>query len=158
MTLPPLFLLLLINLDGFFIRRKDTLWGKELNYGETGKINLLRLARKSSGRWEGKVHETWEIKGDIGVLDNALMHYPHQTIKEFISEINYYSTIRANELKEKQITSTFLSILSYTIGKFTLNYFVKLGFLDGMQGLLFALMMSFHSFLTRSKLWLYYQK
>ena len=39
-----------------------------------------------------------------------------------------------------------------------MNYFIKFGFLDGLQGLVFAIMMSFHSFLVRGKLWLLINK
>jgi hypothetical protein len=35
---------------------------------------------------------------------------------------------------------------------------LKSGFLDGLEGLIFAILMSFHSFLVRAKLWLLIQK
>ncbi len=144
--------------DGYFIKRKDFMWSKMLKHGESGNISILRLARKDKGIWMGKVHETWNINGSIGELDNYLLHYPHQTIDEFLKEINFYSTIRAKELYDKKIKARALDILFYPLGKFILNYFLKFGFFDGMAGLLFAIMMSFHSFLTRSKLWLLWQK
>jgi len=37
--------------------------------------------------------------------------------------------------------------------KFIQNYFLRLGFLDGTAGLISAVMMSFHSFLARGKMW-----
>ena len=36
------------------------------------------------------------------------------------------------------------------------NYLLLQGFRDGMPGLLMAMMMSFHSFLVRGKLWCLY--
>ena len=146
------------NYDGFYIRRKDVLWGKKLNHGETGNMKLIRLAKKSAGIWYGNVHEEWRVKGKIGLLKNELIHYPHQGIREFLSEINLYSTIRAKELKQKSIGVSIFDIIVYPKAKFFLNYFIKLGFMDGIPGLLIALMMSFHSFLVRGKLWLSYQK
>lgn len=143
--------------DGFYIKRKDFMWGKELRYGEIGDIWLLRLARKCSGKWEGKVHEEWKIKGKVSKLNNPLYHYPHQSIGEFLKEINFYTDLRAKELYLKRVKSGFFKILFYTKGKFILNYFIKMGFLDGIRGLIFALMMSFHSFLTRGKLWQLWQ-
>lgn len=139
--------------NGFFIKRVDVLWGKRLMHGETGNVRLLRLAKKNMGKWQGKVHEVWDIKGKIGKLDNELIHYPHQTIREFLKEINYYSTIRAGELCKKNMKVSFYDIVLYPKAKFILNYFIRLGFLDGMPGLVAALMMSFHSFLVRGKLW-----
>ena len=142
------------NLDGYLIKRRDVLWDKKLQYGETGNIKLLRLARKNKGEWQGKVHEAWNVNGKVGELDNELIHYPHQTIREFLSEINLYSTIRANELHEKGVRISALHIVFYPKLKFLSNYFIKLGFMDGLQGLVVALMMSLHSFLVRGKLWL----
>lgn len=143
---------------GFFIRRIDLMWRKSLKYGETGNIKLLRLARKDSGLWEGRIHEKWKIRGIVGTLKNPIIHRPHQTISEFLREINFYTDIRAEELKSKKNKVFFWSIILFPLGKFILNYFVKRGFMDGIHGLVFAIIMSYHSFLVRSKLWLQTEK
>ncbi len=140
--------------NGFFVKRSDVLWGKKLKHGETGNIKLVRLGGKESGKWSGDVHEVWNIKGRIGELKHELTHYPHQTTAEFLKEIDFYSTLRARELKNKGVTSSVFSIVLYTKAKFIQNYILKLGFLDGIEGLVFALFMSLHSFLVRSKLFL----
>ncbi|MFH1833091.1 MAG: glycosyltransferase family 2 protein [Candidatus Levyibacteriota bacterium] len=141
------------NLNGFFVRRIDVMWGKRLQHGEIGNINLLRMAKKDAGAWEGKVHEKWNVKGRIGSFKNPLMHYPHQSVSEFLKEINFYTDIRAKELHDKKVKAGILSIILYPMMKFIVNYFFKLGFFDGLEGLVFAMMMSFHSFLVRGKLW-----
>ncbi|HEY4876694.1 MAG TPA: glycosyltransferase family 2 protein [Puia sp.] len=143
---------------GFYIKRQDTMWGKVLKHGETGNISLLRLAKKGYGEWEGSVHERWNIKGKTAILKNSLDHFPHQTIAEFLREINFYTDLRAEELFKKKIKSNWLSIIVYTKAKFFVDYVIKAGFLDGLEGLVFAFMMSLHSFLVRGKLWLLWQK
>ena len=143
---------------GFYIKRQDTMWGKVLKHGETGNISLLRLAKKGSGEWEGTVHERWNIKGKTTTLRNSLDHFPHQTIAEFLREINFYTDLRAEELFRKKVKSNWLSIIIYTKAKFFVDYVIKAGFLDGLEGLVFALLMSLHSFLVRGKLWLLWQK
>lgn len=144
--------------DGFYIKRKDILWGKMLKHGEIGNIKLLRLARKKAGVWYGKVHEEWQVEGKISDLENYLIHYPHQTVSEFLKEINFYTSIRARELYEKKVQVSLLDIIIYPKAKFILNYFIRLGFLDGIEGFIFAIFMSFHSFMVRGKLWLIWQK
>jgi glycosyltransferase involved in cell wall biosynthesis len=139
--------------NGFFIKRVDFMWGKELKHGETGNKYFLRLGRKDLGLWKGAVHEKWVVKGKTGKLLHPIYHYPHENLEEFIKKINYYTDLRAEELKSKKVKVNFLSILSYPLGKFILNYFVKKGFLDGDRGIIHAIMMSFHSFLVRGKLW-----
>lgn len=143
----------LTTVNGFYLKRKDVLWGKELKHGETNHVKLLRMGRKEKGVWEGKVHERWKILGETATFQNNLLHFPHPTVREFLFEINHYSTLRAMELKSQNKSVSFTTVLAYPIGKFFLNYFIRLGFLDGTRGIIIALMMSFHSFLVRGKLW-----
>ena len=144
--------------SAYYIKRRDVMWGKELRYGEVGNRKLLRLAKKDAGTWEGRVHEVWKIKGKSLTLNNPLMHYPHQTIEEFLREINYYTDVRALELYTKKVKVAWWAIVVYPKGKFFVNYFLKAGFMDGLAGLVLSLMMSFHSFLVRGKLWLMWHK
>lgn len=146
------------DFDGFLIKRIDFMWGKILKHGEVGNIKLLRLFNKNKGNLKGKVHEVWETKSKAGELLNPILHYPHPTISEFLKEINFYSSLRAEELYERHVKSSFVKIILYPKGKFIMNYIFKLGFLDGTAGLVHAFMMSFHSFLVRGKLYLLWQK
>lgn len=146
------------NYNGYFLHRVDELWGKELRFGEAGNISLLRLGRKGSGEWKGVVHEVWDIKGRTGTLKNPLLHHPHQSVSEFLSEINYYTDLRASELWHKKVKVSMPDVLFYPAVKFIQNYFLKQGFRDGIPGLIVAIMMSFHSFLVRGKLWQLWQK
>ncbi len=139
--------------DGYYIKRIDQIWNKKILHGEAGNSIFLRFAKKEKGLWEGRVHETWKKKGKTGCLKNPLYHYPHPNISSFLQEINFYSTLRAQELYEKKTQVRIWQILLYPKAKFFLNYILRLGFLDGVPGLVIALMMSFHSFLVRGKLW-----
>jgi len=142
------------NYNGFCIKRSDYIWGRQLKYGESGNLMFLRLGRRGKGIWQGKAHEKWEIEGEIAELKNSILHFPHSTLAEFLREINFYTDIRANELRDKKAGVSFWSIILYPIGKFMTSYILKKGFMDGIQGLMFAISMSFHSFLVRSKLYL----
>lgn len=141
------------DFDGALIERIDYMWGKELKHGEVGGLKILRLGRKGKGKWIGKVHEKWNIVGRIGTLKNKFYHYPHPTIVEFLKEVNFATDIRSTELQEKGVKLSAHQIITNPLGKFLFNYFIRLGFLDGIQGFILAVMMSFHSFLVRGKLW-----
>lgn len=151
------------NIVAFYIKRRDYFWGREVKYGEVKKIRekgLLRLIRKNSGKWVGKVHEKYQIlirrladKYQILTLKNFINHYPHQNLKEFIQDINYYSSLRAKELFNQGKKTNIFQIVFYPLAKFILTYFIYLGFLDGPAGFVYSFMMSFHSFLVRAKLY-----
>lgn len=139
---------------GYFLGRADHIWGKRLKYGETGSILLLRLGRKSAGKWVRNVHEVWKVVGRTKSLKNPLKHYPHQTLKEFISDINFHSDLHAVANYKEGKRSNLVKIIVIPPGKFISNWIFRLGFLDGREGFVLALMMSFHSFLSWSKLWI----
>jgi glycosyltransferase involved in cell wall biosynthesis len=141
------------DIVGYYVKRCDTWWGKEISHGEAGDTKILRLIKKGQGTWHGKVHEELTTIGDTKTFKTALLHYPHTTVADFINHVNFYSTLRAEELFEKKVKSNTFQIISFPLGKFLLNYILRLGFLDGAAGFVYAFMMSFHSFLVRSKLY-----
>lgn len=141
------------TVNGFYITRIDELWGKIHKYGDN-TVSLLRLGRTNCGIWKGRVHETWEIKGETKRLSYWLIHKPHQKYIEFLNEINHYSTLRAQELHMQHKKTNVTKIVMYPIGKFMYLYFFKLGFIDGVTGFITSMTMAFYSFLTKGKLWL----
>jgi glycosyltransferase involved in cell wall biosynthesis len=150
----------ILNKDthGYFLKRNDYFLGKKLKFGETAHNKFLRLAIKKKSKWERKVHELWKVKGTVKELKNPIIHNPDQDLKSFIDKINYYSDIVAQYRIEQGIEINFWQILFYPIAKFIKNYVIYLGFLDGTHGFVLAVLMSFHSYLDKSKQWLNKQK
>lgn len=142
------------SVEVYYIKRRDIFWGREVRFGEAGNTLLIRLVRKGKGKWMGKVHERFVTSGATADLNSFLLHYPHETISDFLSEINSYSSLRAEELWREGKKVSLLTIIAYPSAKFLINYIGKLGFLDGPVGFVYAFMMSFHSFLVRAKLYL----
>lgn len=143
--------------EGYYIHRKDYFLGKFLEFGETAHVKLLRLGKRKNGVWKGKVHEEWYKEGITGHLTNAIEHYPHPTLSEFIQDINQYSTLVAQERFNSKTVSLW-EIIVYPVGKFVQNYIFRQGFRDGVPGTIMAVLMSLHSFLVRGKLYLYYKQ
>ena len=141
------------GVSGFCFKRTDHFINQWLKHGETSNVRLLRLAKKNSGSWIGKVHETWQIKGETEEFSNPILHHPHKNLTSLYEKINFYTGIRAKELSNKGVKSTLFQIVVYPVGKFIQNYVLRKGFRDGTAGMVFAISMSFHSFLVRVKLW-----
>jgi len=141
------------EIKGFYLKRSDFLFGRQLKYGENGKIKLLRLAQRNAGTWQRQIHETWKIKGKTGSLNEPLIHHPHPTVAEFLDHLNFHSSLHAIENTKEGKNPSILKVIFYPFAKFLNNYFLKKGFLDGDAGFLAALFMSWHSFLAWSKAW-----
>ncbi len=144
--------------QSFYIKRADLFWGTTLRHGEVKKAyakGFIRLMKKGSGTWENAVHEEFKTTGTSSVLENYIHHYPHGNITEFIQSINYYSSLRSRELFKSGKRSSILEIIFYPFFKFIYTYFILQGFLDGPAGFVYSFLMSFHSFLVRSKLYQY---
>lgn len=154
--------------NGFYFKRIDFFpnspnMGKLLRHGEIGGVGgfggvkILRLARRNAGVWVRRVDEKWEVKGKTKTLVHPLLHYPHPSLTEFLTSINERSTLNAQQLiKEGKRLNPFEWLKPKA--KFFLNFFFRLGFLDGLPGFVFAVLMSFHSFLVRGKLYLMLEK
>ncbi len=141
------------NESAFLIPRIDYFEGKLLKHGETGHSCFIRLFNRKYGKFIGKVHEVWFSSTPASNLKYDIYHHSHPNLKSFLEKINFYSEIRSLELYQQGINPSLFQIIFYPIGKFIINYWLKLGFLDGTPGIIMAITMSFHSFLVRAKLW-----
>lgn len=144
--------------SAYYITRLDTFLKRQLRYGEPGHTKLIRLAKKDFGQWVRPVHEVWEGQGKVGTLTHPLLHSPHTTVASFLDKINRYSTLEAQYRFKLGIKSSIWKIAIYPIAKFKYNYLLRQGFRDGVPGTIMAIMMSFHSYLTWTKLFLLQKK
>lgn len=139
------------ELEGVFVRRRDIFHDKMLRYGETGTVWLLRLFRKEASQFVRPVHEAARVNGKTGQSKIILLHYAHLSLTEFLQDITRYAKIEADYQTDNRLSPFWLGIktLAYPKLKFLVNYFFKLGFLDGRRGLAYAMMMSLHSLFVR---------
>ena len=122
--------------------------------GEFGKTWLLRLARKTAGKWTRNVHETWNINGKTEKLRYPIVHKPHTNLSSFIESVNQNSTLHANQNKLESKKANIIKIIFWPKMKFIKNLFFLGAARDGMVGFVASLMMSLHSFLAWSKQYL----
>lgn len=143
--------------DGYFLKRIDFFGGRWLKHGEIGNVRILRLGRKGWGKWERSVDEVWNVRGKLGTFQNPLWHFSHPSLEKFLKSINERSSLNAIELFRKGRKNSFFDWLK-PLAKFIVNYIFRLGFLDGVAGFVFAVLMSLHSFMVRGKLYLLWKK
>ncbi|MFC1561636.1 glycosyltransferase family 2 protein [candidate division KSB1 bacterium] len=144
--------------DGYYIPRKNHYFGKWLRWGAQYPDYQLRLFRKGKGAFENlHVHEKIKIESKVGHLRNPMLHYPYETVSQFIRKFDFYTTFEANYLAQNSVnislTSTVKRIIFRPFLRFFKRYFIKLGFLDGFPGLFAAFGDAAVSVTSYVKLW-----
>ncbi len=152
-NLPKLTQLNLSTSHIYHLKRSEIFLGKHLKYGEVGDIYKARLFNKQHSCFFGQVHEDLKTSASIQKTNIEIFHHGNTSVNIFFSKINLYSSFRARELFDQKEKHSLFKLVFYPLAKFIQNYFWQLGFIDGIQGCIFAFGMSFHSFLVRAKLW-----
>lgn len=123
--------------DAYFLNRMTNYCGKWIKHSGWYPDKKLRLYDRTKGKWVGpKVHERFMlIEGaTTGHLKGDLRHYSFYTIEDHILQANKFSSLSAEALIEKGKRIPKYYLIMKPAMKFIRNYFLKLGFLDGMYG------------------------
>lgn len=84
------------------------------------------------------VHESIETKGLKTVeFYSPLRHYSYDTISDFLTKMQTYSTLFAEQNVGKKSSSPLKAVL-HAFGAFCKSYLLKRGFLGGYEGLLIS--------------------
>lgn len=144
--------------DGIYITRKVKFLGHIMTGTEMGKDKVLRLGKRAKGKWHRKVHEYWSIKGNVGILNTFILHNTAESIGQFIDKLTLYHKIHSEENIRSGKSVNFINIIIFTPYKLFYNYLILKGYKDGIFGLVAAVFMSFHTFLSWSNSWLISRK
>ena len=92
--------------------------------------------------------------GPTGRLSHALLHHAYPTLRGYIEHMNSYSSMGAEVAVAKGHHSFSLAnIVIRPLLTFIYNYFIRLGFLDGREGLLLHLYHSVYVSWKYAKAW-----
>ena len=130
------------ELFGIWIARKNEFLGRWIEHGGFWPDPKLRLFRRGRGRFEDRaVHETVVVNGATATLKSgAILHRCYPTLSDYIDHINRYSSLGAEmAVGEGRTGFSVINIVVRPLVTFVYNYFFRLGFLDGREGLLLHL-------------------
>ena len=130
------------TITGFWISRKNEFLGRWIRHGGFWPDQKLRLFKKGVARFEERlVHEDVKlIDGISGRLNHSLLHHSYPTLTDYIDHMNRYSSLGAEmTVANGPRGFSFFNIVLRPIATLIYNYFFRLGFLDGQEGLLLHL-------------------
>jgi len=127
--------------NGFYIPRKNFYFEKFIRWGGNYPDYQLRLFRKNYGKFKNiPIHEGVEVKGKIGKLKNPLIHLTYRSIDDYFKKFIKYTELEKELLIIKNVKINLFTFLYYFIilplKKFISRFIFKLGFLDGIEGLI----------------------
>jgi hypothetical protein len=94
------------------------------------------------------------VNGPTGKLSHALLHDAYPTLRGYIDHMNSYSSMGAEVVVAKRHRRfSFTNIVIRPLLTFIYNYFFRLGFLDGREGLLLHLYHSAYVSWKYAKAW-----
>jgi len=141
--------------DGYSMNRLNNYCGYWVKHSGWYPDVKLRLWNSKLGAWGGiNPHDEYflnpnctqkHLKGDI-------LHYTYNSVEEHYKQAEYFSTISAKAYFEKGEKSNYLKLILNPLAKFTRDYFLKLGILDGYKGFTICRISSYTTYLKYLKL------
>ena len=128
--------------NGYWLPRKNLFLGRWMRHGGFYPDLKLRLFRRGQGFVTGHdPHDRCELKPEVPQnlrqFKNALVHYTYPNLTLYLAHMNRYSSLGAQLAVAKGHTNfNFVNIVLRPLATFIYNYFFRLGFLDGREGLL----------------------
>ena len=140
---------------GFWIPRKNFFLARWIKHGGFYPDPKLRLIRRGAGQFEEYgAHPTIKVFGPTGTFSHALLHNAYPTLRDYIDHMNSYSSMGAEvAVGQGRRGFSFADIVIRPALTFIYNYFIRLGFLDGREGLLLHLYHSVYVSWKYAKVW-----
>ena len=138
----------------YSIKRRAYFLGRWMRHGGWYPAKATRLFNKNFAKFnENNIHESLNVNGKVGQLKNDLEHWTDPSIRHYFDKFNNYTSLAAEELKMKNESAGIIDILLRPAVIFCKMYLLRLGFLDGIRGLMLAVFSSAYVFTKYCKLW-----
>src|SRR5437879_6903414 len=112
----------------------------------------IRLYHRAKAKWVGDfVHESVAVEGSVGHLKSNILHFTCSSLSEHLKTMDRYTTLAAEQLLATGEKVTWGRLILEPPWTFFRTYVVKLGFLDGVEGLAIANMAALYNFVKYAK-------
>jgi len=127
---------------GYWIPRKNIIFGKWIQHGFWWPDKKLRLFQNRSGKFMCKhIHENIEVDGEMGELTHPYIHHNYDSVSQYLA------------LREAQYQLSWFDAIRFPLSDFMKTYFAESGYKNGLHGLVLSLFQAFYSFVVFTKLW-----
>ena len=140
--------------DHYKIRRQSFFLGKLIRFGSWRHDQPLRLFKRGCVRFDKAiVHEGMIKRGKSGLIKASILHYSYNTLEEYLEKNSRYVMLGAQKRFDQGKRSTPGLALIKGLYHFFRTYLLKLGFLDGKEGLIIGMGNFFNCYYRNIALW-----
>ena len=133
--------------------RRNRFLGRWLSHGEGYPDWSPRLFNRQNARWsDDLVHEKVLYAVTPGTLQGDLMHDSSDDLSAYLERQNRYTTLAARQAFEQGRSAGMLHLMFSPVVRFIKFYVLRLGFLDGLPGLMHISIGCMNSYLKYAKL------
>jgi glycosyltransferase involved in cell wall biosynthesis len=133
--------------------RRNRFLGRWLSHGEGYPDWSPRLFNRMNARWsDDLVHEKVLFAVTPGTLTGDLLHDSADDLATYLDRQNRYTTLAARQALEQGRSAGFVHLLLSPVVRFFKFYVFRLGFLDGLPGLLHISIGCMNSYMKYAKL------
>lgn len=138
--------------DGYTVPRLAQYLGRWILHGGWYPDRKIRLFDRRKAKWVGDfVHESVQVEGSVGHLKSNLLHFTCSSLSEHLKTMDSYTTLAAQEIAARDTRVALSRLLFDPPWTFFRTYLLRLGFLDGMEGLSIAYMAALYNFVKYAK-------
>jgi glycosyltransferase involved in cell wall biosynthesis len=125
---------------GWSVPRITEYFGRFLRHGNAYPDRLVRLFDRRRGGWTGyEIHENTKVQGTVHRLRGRLEHFSYRSLSDHLNRMQRYADLMAQSLYARGRRCGLTPVILNPQWRFVRGYLLRLGFLDGWRGLVFAL-------------------
>lgn len=139
--------------QAYCMPRCNRFMGRWLRHGEGYPDLSLRLFDRRFAGWsEDPIHEKVVATTPVGKLEGDLRHESAESLAAYLDKQNRYTSLQAEAMHRKGRRDAAAALVLSPPLRFVKFYVFRLGFLDGVPGLVHILIGCFNSFCKYAKL------
>jgi glycosyltransferase involved in cell wall biosynthesis len=140
--------------SAYTIHRRCFWLGKHIRFSGWQHDQVVRLVERGAGRYPNRrVHADMVTRGPAPLLASSMDHYMAETFEEYLPRITKYAYWGASQGWREGKKSGVTEVFGRSLWRFVRTYFIQLGILDGLHGLVFCLLQAFGTYLKWATLW-----
>lgn len=142
------------SVDGYWIPRKNIIFGKWIEHTGWYPDHQLRLFRKGLGKFDSEhVHEHLKVNGKTEYLKGHMIHENYDSVNQFAKKTFVYTQNEAENILRSGYKFSFFDVVRFPLSEFLNRFFAREGYKDGFYGLILSMFMAFYHFLIFVHIW-----